>query len=157
MSLVAGHPVGYQSTGSSEQGVGSPRGQKGRLGEEEMGFRERRVGKRGKGRRNREEGKKREECEEKGKEKKPTTGEGTQEGSCLGGPSLPVGWLEGGARLTRSTAVPITQGPVRREGPTCPERGASSPLPSSASHAHPGDSTNHPWVRSGKPGLSPFP
>ena len=47
MSLVAGHPVGYQSTGSSEQRVGSPRGQKGRLGEEEMGFRERRVGERG--------------------------------------------------------------------------------------------------------------
>lgn len=153
MSLVAGHPVGYQSTGSSEQGVGSRRGGRGRLGQEEVGFRERRTGKRGKGRRNREEGKKREECEEKGKEKGPQQKVHRREAAS--GPISTRGTAGGWGRVAQQHRG-SHQGPVRREGPTCPERGVSSPLPSSASRAHPGGSTNHPQSALGSWGSAPL-
>ena len=106
MSLVAGHPVGYQSTGSSEQGVGSRRGQRGRLGEEEVGFRERRTGKRRKGRRNRRERRR----------EKPTT-EGAQEGSCFGAHLHPWdGWRVGPGRPA-APRFPSRRGQRGEKGP----------------------------------------
>ena len=75
--------------------------------------------------------KKREEHEEKGRKKRPTTGEGEQEGCCfLWVPLRAAVETECGAGLTLSTrGSHHRQGLVGREEPTCPDRGASSPAP----------------------------